>query len=64
MSKSIDPPAEPEREKRRVEHPEAIPSDSVFFEKVVPALLLVLAVLTGAFVLVAAGILLGLIPWF
>lgn len=64
MSKSSDPRAEPGREKRRVEHPEAIPPDSVFFDKVVPALLLVLAVLTGVFVLVAAGILLGLIPWF
>ena len=57
------PPAKQGPNKRRVEHPNAIPTDSVFFNKVVPILLLVLAVLTGIFVLVAAGVLLGFVPW-
>ncbi len=38
-----------------------VPKDSVFFEKVVPALLLFLGVLMVVLILVAAGVLLGFI---
>jgi hypothetical protein len=37
------------------------PKDSVFFEKVVPALLVVMGVLMAALIVVAAGVLLGFI---
>lgn len=40
-----------------------MPANSVLYEKIVPALLLVMAVLTVAFIVIAAGILLGFIPF-
>ena len=40
-----------------------MPTDSVFYEKIIPVLLIVMAVLTVAFVLFAAGVLLGFIPF-
>ncbi len=40
-----------------------MPEGSVFYEKVVPVLLIGMAVLTVIFVLFAAGILLGFIPF-
>ncbi|MFQ6057742.1 MAG: hypothetical protein ACE5MB_02525 [Anaerolineae bacterium] len=39
-----------------------IPSGSLFYEKVVPAILIVLAIITALLILVAIGVLLGLIP--
>ncbi|MFQ5613096.1 MAG: hypothetical protein ACE5H9_13285 [Anaerolineae bacterium] len=63
MPDSTTPPEKQRSEKPRPEHPEAIPTDSVFFNKVVPALLVILAVLTGAAIIIAAGILTGIIPW-
>jgi len=46
--------------KRRSAH---MPSNSPFFEKIVPALLLGMAVLMGALILFAAGVLLGVISF-
>ena len=40
-----------------------MPANSFFYEKVVPVLLIGMAVLTVVFVLFAAGILLGFIPF-
>ena len=63
MSDSTVSPVKQKQGERRVEHPNAIPADSVFFNKIVPGLLLALAVLTVIFVIIAAGVFLGLIPW-
>lgn len=38
-----------------------MPSNSLFFEKVVPALLVLMGLLTIALVLLAAGVLLGIV---
>jgi hypothetical protein len=38
-----------------------IPADSAFFEKIVPGLLVLMAVVTVALILFAAGVLLGII---
>ncbi|MEW5988760.1 MAG: hypothetical protein AB1791_19195 [Chloroflexota bacterium] len=40
-----------------------IPRDSFFFERVFPILLIILGVITLLLIIVAAGILLGLIPF-
>jgi len=40
-----------------------MPSNSTFFEKVVPALLIGMAILMGTLILFAAGVLLGLISF-
>ena len=40
-----------------------IPPNSVFFEKIIPALLIGMAILTVIFVLIALGVLLGLVPY-
>lgn len=38
-----------------------IPEKSMFFEKIVPALLILMGILTAALILFAAGVLLGII---
>jgi hypothetical protein len=40
-----------------------MPADSAFFERVVPALLVVLGIITVGLIVFAAGILLGFIPF-
>jgi hypothetical protein len=40
-----------------------IPADSVLYRRVLPAVLVVLALLTLALIVIAAGVLLRLIPW-
>ncbi len=40
-----------------------MPENSIFYEKIVPALLLALGLLTAALILIAAGVLLGLVPF-
>jgi len=40
-----------------------IPSDSLFYEKIVPGLLIILAALTIIIVLIATGVFLGLIRY-
>ncbi len=40
-----------------------IPADSVFYSKVIPAILLALALATVVFILIAAGVLLGWVPF-
>jgi hypothetical protein len=54
--KESDPQEDP-REKSR------IPENSVFYSKVVPLLLLAMAVVMMLLILVAAGVLLGLVPF-
>ncbi|MCA9937623.1 MAG: hypothetical protein KC418_03205 [Anaerolineales bacterium] len=48
------------RKQRNVSH---MPGDSTFYEKVVPALLVGLGIIMVILIVVAAGILLGLIPF-
>ena len=38
-----------------------MPENSVFFEKIVPALLILMGIITGGLILFAAGVLLGLV---
>ena len=40
-----------------------IPSGSVFYRRVLPMFLIAMGVLTLALILVAAGVLLGVVPW-
>lgn len=40
-----------------------MPSDSTFYDKVVPVLLIVLAVIMAGLILFALGVLLGFIPF-
>jgi len=40
-----------------------IPAGSFFYERVIPALLILLAVMTVIIVLLAAGVLLGIVPY-
>lgn len=40
-----------------------IPADSLLFERIVPALLIILAFVTVVIVLVALGFLIGLVPY-
>ena len=40
-----------------------IPSGSVFYRRVLPVFLVVMGVLTLGLILVAAGVLLGFVPW-
>ena len=40
-----------------------MPEDSVFYEKVIPALLIGMAIITVVFILIALGILFGLVPY-
>ncbi len=50
--------------KRRSARPSSrMPEDSVFYEKVIPVLLIGLGIVTAILILVAAGILLGIIPY-
>lgn len=45
----------------RMSNKSHMPEDSAFFEKVVPALLILMGVLTAVLILFAAGVLLGII---
>ena len=40
-----------------------IPANSVFYNRIIPLILIVMAIVTMIFVLIAAGILLGLVPF-
>lgn len=40
-----------------------IPEDSVFYDRVVPLLLIGMAVIMGILILIAAGVLLGIVPF-
>ena len=40
-----------------------MPDDSVFYEKVIPALLIGMAIITVVFILIALDIMLGLVPY-
>jgi hypothetical protein len=40
-----------------------IPADSFFYNRIIPLVLIVLAIATTIFVLIAAGILLGVVPF-
>ena len=40
-----------------------IPAGSVFFRRVLPVFLVVMGMLTLGLILVAAGVLLGVVPW-
>ena len=39
------------------------PENSVFYDKIIPILLIAMAVLTVAFIVIAAGVLLGFVPY-
>lgn len=57
-------PAEVPQEKEPRETPtNRMPSDSAFFERVVPILLIVLGIITVALILFALGVLLGFVPF-
>lgn len=49
--------------RRSQPNPSHIPEGSVFFDKVIPILLIGMGVLTVAIILIAAGILLGIVPF-
>jgi hypothetical protein len=50
--------------KPRVPRPKAhIPAQSVFYDKVIPALLIGMALATAIFIVIAAGVLLGFVPF-
>lgn len=51
------------RKDRRVEYRDSRMPDSALYEKVVPALLIGLGVLTAVLILVALGIAFGIIPY-
>jgi hypothetical protein len=40
-----------------------LPANSVFYNRVIPLLLIGMAVVTVIFILIAAGVLLGLVPY-
>jgi hypothetical protein len=40
-----------------------IPANSVFYNRVIPILLIGMAIATAVFILIAAGVLLGLVPY-
>lgn|GEM_PF-2828085 len=40
-----------------------IPPNSTFYNKFIPVILIVMAIMTAIFILVAAGILLGFVPF-
>ena len=53
---------EEQKERRRVpKGANRMPSDSVFFDRLVPIILIALGVITVILILVAAGVLLGII---
>jgi hypothetical protein len=54
---------EEDRGGRGPEGPSRIPSGSVFYSKVVPFVLVGLGILTAVLILVAAGVLLGILPY-
>lgn len=51
------PPDKPSRDKSR------FPADSPFYNKIIPVLLIGMAMITVLFILLAAGVLLGLVPY-
>jgi hypothetical protein len=61
MERNDDVNQSQEPEKREGMH--RMPSDSVFYEKVFPILLIVLGVITAVIILFAAGVLLRIIPF-
>ncbi len=63
MAQLANAPEKQTQTNRPKEHPNAIPSDSLFYSKLVPGLLLILALLTGLFMIISAGIVLGFISW-
>jgi len=40
-----------------------IPTGSVFYNKIIPILLVIMAILTITFIVIAAGVLFGLVPY-
>lgn len=48
---------------KRASKPSRMPSDSVFYEKVMPILFVALGILLLGLILFAAGVLTGIIPW-
>jgi hypothetical protein len=48
---------------RRQRQTQRIPTGSVFYERIIPVLLAALAVITILFILIAAGVLLGIITY-
>lgn len=54
----------PKNTPRKVQQDKSrIPLDSFFYNKVVPILLIVMAVVTAIIILIAAGVLLGFVPF-
>jgi hypothetical protein len=47
--------------RNRVDGKSHIPKNSVFFEKIVPALLILMGIITAGLILFAAGVLLGIV---
>jgi len=43
--------------------PSHMPTRSVFYEKVIPLLLIGMAIVTVVFILIAVGVLLGFVPY-
>jgi hypothetical protein len=56
-------PDEKKKERKIVRGKSHIPENSVFYEKVVPALLIGLLIIMVILILVAAGVLLGIVPY-
>ena len=52
-----------ERGGREAEGPSRIPAGSVFYSKIVPAVLIGLGILTVVLIIVAVGILLRIVPY-
>ncbi len=50
-------------QRKRSQNQSHMPEDSIFYEKVVPALFIGLGILTAVLILVAAGIAVGIIPY-
>ncbi len=57
--------SQPNRDPELVERQRSvrIPANSLFYERIVPALLILMAVVMTIVVLLAAGVLLGIVPY-
>ena len=49
--------------KDRTRHTRRVPANSIFYDKLFPILLIALAVITVALIVIAAGVLLGIIHY-
>jgi hypothetical protein len=64
LNKQVAPPKKGNNKKRQIQPAASrMPENSVFFEKVVPILLIGMAVIMTLLILIAVGILVGVIPY-